>query len=529
MEHDQVVDQAAYERRWAILGVLCLSLFMVIIGNTVLNLALPTLVRELHATNTQLQWIVDAYSLVFAGFLFTGGALGDRFGRKGLLQIGLALFGAGSALSTLATSANHLIATRALMGLAGALVMPATLSILANVFPPQERGRAIGVWAGVAGAGAAIGPIASGVLLEHFYWGSIFFVNVPVVVTALVLGYLIVPTSRDPARTPLDPVGALISIGALGSLLFAIIEAPRRGWTEAGTVAAFILALVLIALFVYWELHTDHPMLNLHFFQHPGFTGGAIAITLVFFTMFGSFFLLTQYLQLVKGYTPLGAGVRTLPMAMTMMVAAPSAARLVERFGSRRVVTMGLAIVAFGMAVFSRAGVDTNYWYIAAALVVLAIGMANTMAPSTGAIMTSLPMAKAGVGSAVNDTTRELGGSLGVAVIGSLMASRYTAAIHHRAGSLPKAVLNVADHSLGAALGVARSLGGVRGAELASAARSAFVDATHVALLVGAAVAAFGAFLIFRILPADLGRLESIEVVEEEPGDILAPVAASAG
>jgi EmrB/QacA subfamily drug resistance transporter len=509
------VDEAAYERRWAILGVLCLSLFMVIVGNTVLNLALPTLVRDLHATNTQLQWIVDAYALVFAGLLLTGGALGDRYGRKGLLQIGLVLFGTGSALSTVATSPNQLIATRALMGLAAALVMPATLSILAYVFPPQERGRAIGVWAGVAGAGAAIGPIASGILLEHFWWGSIFFVNIPVVVTALVLGYLIVPTSRDPNNTPLDPVGAVISVGALGSLLYAIIEAPRRGWTEAGTLAAFILAVVLFALFIYWESQTEHPMLNLSFFQHPGFTGGAIAITLVFFTMFGSFFLLTQYLQLVKGYSPLGAGVRTLPMAMTMMVAAPTSARFVERYGSRRVVTAGLTIVAIGMAVMSRSGVDTSYWYIALALVILAIGMANTMAPSTGAIMTSLPMSKAGVGSAVNDTTRELGGSLGVAVLGSLMASRYSTALHHRAVAVPKAVLAAADDSLGAALGIARSLGGARGAQLAAAARSAFVDATHVTLLVGAGVAAVGAYLIFRILPSNLGRLERVEHLDE--------------
>ena len=365
------------------------------------------------------------------------------------------------------------------------------------------------------GAGAAIGPIASGILLEHFWWGSIFFVNIPVVVTALVLGFLIVPTSRDPKHTPLDPVGAVISIGALGSLLYSIIEAPRRGWTEAGTLAAFFLAIVLFALFIYWESQTEHPMLNLSFFQHPGFTGGAIAITLVFFTMFGSFFLLTQYLQLVKGYTPLGAGVRTLPMAMTMMVAAPTSARFVERYGSRRVVAAGLAIVAIGMAVFSRAGVNTSYWYIALALIILATGMANTMAPSTGAIMTSLPMSKAGVGSAVNDTTRELGGALGVAVLGSLMASRYTSALHHRAAALPQSILNVADKSLGAALGLARSIGGTRGTQLAAAARSAFVDATHVTLLVGAGVAAVGAYLIFRILPSNLGRLAPVEPLEE--------------
>src|SRR4051794_28658356 len=261
-----------YERRWWILGILCLSLVMVILGNTVLNVAIPTLIRELDATSTELQWMVDAYGLVFAGLLLTCGALGDRFGRKGALQTGLVIFGLASFASTFATEPAHLIATRAIMGLGAALVMPATLSLLTNVFPPHERARAIAIWAGLAGAGAAIGPIAGGWLLDHYYWGSIFFLNLPVVVIALVGGAILVPTSKDPAQPPLDVRGALLSIAGLASLLYAIIEAPNRGWTGATTLGCFVLAVVFLGSFALWEHHTDHPMLALRYFRDRRFT-----------------------------------------------------------------------------------------------------------------------------------------------------------------------------------------------------------------------------------------------------------------
>src|SRR5437763_11991456 len=374
-------------RRWWTLSVLCLSLLMVVVGNTALNVAIPTLVRDIHATDTQLQWIVDAYSLVFAGLLLTAGALGDRFGRKGALTIGLCIFGTGSFLAGVSDTPNQLIVCRAIMGIGGAFVMPATLSILTNVFPVHERARAIAIWAGVAGAGGAIGPITSGYLLAHFHWGSVFFINLPVVATALIAGKFLVPTSRDPRRVPLDPVGAVLTIVGLASLLYGIIEAPIRGWGDARTIAAFVFAVVVLAQFAIWELRNSHPMLDLRFFKRMSFTGGAAAITLVFFGMFGMFFLMTQYLQFVHGWTPLGAGVRLLPFAATMMIVAPSSARVAERIGTKQTVAAGLAIAAVGLVIASRLQVDSSHGLLVVAFAVLASGMALTMPASTASIL----------------------------------------------------------------------------------------------------------------------------------------------
>ncbi len=358
-------DERVYERRWWTLGILCLSLVMIIVGNTVLNVALPTLIREIDASSTDLQWMVDAYALVFAGLLLTGGALGDRFGRKGALTIGLVIFGAASLLAAISDSASQVIVTRGIMGVGAALVMPATLSILVTVFPPQERGRAIGVWAGLAGAGAAIGPIAGGWLLEHFWWGSVFLVNIPVIAIALVGGHFLVPTSRDPRKLPLDPVGAGLSIVGLGSVLYAIIEAPSHGWTGGPTLLAAGIGLAVLLLFAAWELRTPYPMLDLRFFKNPRFSSASAAIMLVFFALFGTFFLLTQYLQLVRGYSALQAGVHTLPAPLTIMVMAPMSSKVVDRFGARWVIAGGLTIVSVGLGLASTLGTDTPYLLLA--------------------------------------------------------------------------------------------------------------------------------------------------------------------
>src|SRR4051794_9719761 len=370
-------DPDIFARRWWTLTVLCLSLVMVIVGNTVLNVAIPTLQRELNASGTQLQWMVDSYALVFAGLLLTCGALGDRFGRKGALTAGLIIFGVASATASQADTANQLIVLRAVMGLGAALVMPATLSILTNVFPPQERGKAIGIWAGLAGAGAAIGPIAGGWLLEHFSWGSVFLVNMPIVIVALVAGRFLVPRSKDEAAERLDPVGALLSIAGLGLLLYAIIEAPLQGWTSPQTLGTFAGAVVVLGLFGAWELHSSHPMLNLRWFGNRALSSASAAIMLVFFTMFGSFFLLTQYFQLVLGYSAFEAGVRLLPMSFVMMAVAPNSARLVARFGARGTMSGGLVVIAVGVALLSRAGVDAPYWYLVISLGIMAAGMAG--------------------------------------------------------------------------------------------------------------------------------------------------------
>ncbi|MBA3630140.1 MAG: DHA2 family efflux MFS transporter permease subunit [Actinobacteria bacterium] len=517
MRTHALMDQdVIHRRRWWTLSVLCLSLVMIIVGNTVLNVALPTLVRELQATSTDLQWMVDAYALVFAGLLLTCGALGDRFGRKGALVVGLVIFGVASALSTLANSPAHLIFARAVMGAGAALVMPATLSILTNVFPPRERGRAIAIWAGLSGAGAAIGPVAGGWLLEHFWWGSVFLLNVPIVIVALLSGRWLVPTSRDPSEAPLDPVGATLSIIGLGVLLYGIIEAPTHGWSSGTTIGAFIAASAVLFAFALGELRTKHPMLDLRYFQDRRFSTASGAITLIFFAMFGTFFLLTQYLQTVQGHSPFEAGLLTLPMALTLMLIAPQSARVVERFGVKRVVAIGLAVVALGLIILSTIGVDSGYGVLALSLVILATGMSLSMPPATTAIMASLPLGKAGVGSAVNDTTRELGGALGVAVLGSILASQFTASLSGAVQSLPAPLAGAATGSLGGALQVAGRVGGAPGAELAAAAKVAFVDAMGVALLVGASIALLASIIVARLMPVDALGMEPVTLGDGE-------------
>src|SRR5215217_1583077 len=353
MHDEHLASEDVHRRRWWILALLCTSLMIVIIGNTSLNVALPTLARELDASTSDLQWMVDAYSLVFAGMLLTAGALGDRFGRKGALQLGLLLFGAGALVAAFADGAGQIIIGRAVMGFAGAFVMPSTLSILSNVFGNDERPKAIAIWAGVAGGGAALGPVASGFLLEHFFWGSVFLVNLPIIVGSLLVGRWLLPKSSNPTDAPLDPIGALLSIVGLSALVYAIIEGPDHGWRSAESAFWFGLAAVVIVGFLLWERSRRDPMLDRHFSVSSG------GITLIFFAMFGTFFLTTQYFQLVLGYTPLEAGVRLLPMSFVMMFLAPQTPKLVARFGANTVAGSGLLAVAAGLALFSLTGTDT--------------------------------------------------------------------------------------------------------------------------------------------------------------------------
>jgi EmrB/QacA subfamily drug resistance transporter len=500
-------DDHVYRRRWWTLAVLCMSLVVIGVDNTILNVALPTLVADLHASTSQLQWIVDGYTLVFAGLLLTAGSLGDRFGRRGALSIGLVIFGLGSVASAVAGSASQLIATRCLMGVGGALIMPATLSIVTNVFTvPAERARAIAIWAGFSAMGIAIGPLAGGYLLEHFYWGSVFLVNVPIVIAALIGGRLFVPTSKDPSAPKLDPLGAVLSIAGLTALLWTIIEAPAKGWTSSATVAGFAVAIVVLGAFIAWELHSDHPMLNVSFFSNPRFTAASLAVTLTFFALFGSLFLLTQYLQSVLGYSALAAGVRIIPFAVVMMALAPQSAKLADRFGTKLVVATGLLTVATGLGVITQVEPSAGYTPVFFAFVIMATGMALTMAPATESIMGSLPRDKAGVGSAVNDTTRQVGGALGVAIIGSVYSSVFAgsmvSALKSSGVSVPPDVAAKVTDSIGAALGTAKAVGGAPGQALADAARSAFVDGMHRGVIVGAAIALLGAVVALLFLPA---------------------------
>lgn len=502
-----------YQRRWWALLVLCLSLVVIGMDNTILNVALPTLARDLSATASELQWMVDSYVLVFAGLLLTMGALGDRFGRKLALNIGLLVFVAGSVASAFAATAEVLIFSRAAMGIGGALIMPSTLSIITNVFPARERGRAIGVWAGVAGFGIVLGPVIGGWLLEHFWWGSVFLVNVPVVAVAILAGWALVPESRDPKATPLDPVGAFLSIAALVTLVYGIIEAPENGWTDVLTLGAFAAAAVLSIVFIWWERRVEHPMLRMEFFRNPRFSAASAAITLVFFALFGSIFLLTQHLQFVLGYSPLEAGFRVLPVAV-LIVAAPLSARLVESVGTKLIVSVGLLTVAAGLTLLSTVEVASGYGLVAASIAVIGAGMGFTMAPATESIMGSLPLAKAGVGSAMNDTTRMVGGALGVAVLGSVLASSYGSAVAPALRGAPPQIAEAAGDSIGAATTIGARLGEM-GRPLLEAARAAYIEGMGDAVLVGAAVAAAGAVLVLLFLPARAARRQEAEAAGE--------------
>ncbi|MCB1002628.1 MAG: MFS transporter [Acidimicrobiales bacterium] len=494
-------------RRWWALAVLCLSLLLIVMDNTIVNVALPTIQRDLDATGSELQWIVDAYVLVFAGLLLTMGSLGDRFGRKPALSLGLVVMGGASAISAWSSDPSHLIFWRAVMGIGGALIMPATLSILTNVFTDhRERARAIAIWAGTSGMAVAIGPVTGGWLLDHFWWGSVFLVNVPVVVVALVAGHRIIPDSKDPHPPALDPFGAALSIVGLVTLVWAIIEAPQKGWTDRTTLGAFAVATVLLVGFVVHERRSDHPMLDVGFFRNPRFSAASGAITMTFFAMFGTLFLFTQYMQFVLGYSPLATGARFIPMALVTMVVAPSSARIVERVGTKAVVATGLTMTSVALALGTFLTAGGGYLPLLGVLVVMAVGMGLTMAPATESIMGSLPLTKAGVGSAVNDTTRQVGGALGVAVMGSLLASAYGAKMADFLAGLPTAVPDAAasaiEDSVGAAVNVAAGLPGPAADALTGAARTAYVEAMGTSLWLAAGVALLGAIVALVALPA---------------------------
>ncbi len=508
------VDRAG-RNRWLTLAVLCASLLVIVVDNTIVNVALPTLTRELGTSISQLQWVVDAYTLVFAGLLLTMGSLGDRFGRRGALTVGLVIFGGASFIASQSTTANQLVTWRAVMGVGAALIMPATLSILTNVFTDaKERAIAIGIWSGVAGLAVALGPVAGGFLLEHFSWGSIFFVNVPIVIAALIAGRLFVPNSRDPEAPRLDVPGSLLSIAGLGTLGWTLIEAPSAGWLSSQTLIGGFIAISLLAVFIRFESRTESPLLDLGVFRNARFSAASGAITLVSFALFGFIFMATQYLQLVMGYTALEAGVHTLPFAAAAMVTAPSSAKLAERFGTKLLVSGGLFSFALGLTIASSASVSSGYTRIWIAMVFMGSGMGLAQAPATESIMGSLPKEKAGVGSAVNDTTRELGGALGVAVIGSIMASLYSSRVDTATTGMPAPVRQTASESLGAALSVSQRLG-ADGVALAHSAQEAFVHAMTIASLITAAFAVVGALVAMKWLPARAAETGPVEAFDD--------------
>jgi EmrB/QacA subfamily drug resistance transporter len=491
-----------------ILTSLLLAAFVINLDTTIVNVALPTLVRDLHASTSQLQWVVDAFSLLFAGSVLAAGSLSDRFGRRGMLLAGLSVFGLASLAGGLTDSPGQLIAARAVMGVGAAMVFPSTLSLLTNAFTERrERALAIGLWGAITGVAIALGPIVGGWLLQLSSWRSIFFAMTPVAAVAGGLAARYVPTSRDDHAPRTDRAGFALSTAMIALLIYTIIEAPNHGWGSARTLGSFALTTVLAAAFVVWERRTKQPMLDLTLFSNPRFTAASASVAISFFALSGFIFLVTQYFQFLKGYGPLSTGVRLLPVASFVAISSILGTKLAVRIGTKLVVAAGLfAMAAFYLWV-TTAAVGTSYGTIAAQMVVLGTGMGLTSAPATEAIMGVVPKAKAGVGSAVNDATRLLGGTLGVAVIGSvyasLYASRLTSGLPAR---LPVTIAHTAHTSIGAALTVAGGLahGGhpALAATIHNAASSAFFHGFHAADYVSAGVAAAGALMALALLPA---------------------------
>jgi EmrB/QacA subfamily drug resistance transporter len=492
-----------------ILGALLLAAFVINLDTTLVNVALPALVRELHATTTQLQWVVDAYNLVFAALLLTFGSLSDRLGRKGMLLAGLVTFGAASLVGGFTTSPAELIAARSVMGLGAAMTFPATLSLISNIFTERaERARAIGLWGAVAGVAIALGPIVGGWLLEHFSWTAIFVAMGPVAAAGAVLVAVSVPTSKDRAAAPVDIAGLVLSAAAMALLVFTIIEAPDYGWGSVRSLSGFAVAAVLLAAFIGWERRAAHPMLDVRLFRNMRFSAASGSVTVAFFTLFGFIFLMTQYFQFVRGYGPLSTGVHLLPVALSVGVGSVVGTQLAVRAGTKLIVTLGLvAMAAFYGWVAAVTSAGISYWIISVQMVLYGLGMGLTSAPATESIMGAVSRRQAGVGSAVNDSTRLLGGTLGVAVIGSVYASLYgsrlTASLP---AGLPRGVAAVAHQSVGAAYAVAGQVSaaghGALGQAVKNAATNAFLHGLSIGCLVAGGVAAAGAVLAVLFLPA---------------------------
>jgi EmrB/QacA subfamily drug resistance transporter len=505
---DAVREAVCLHGRRLILASLLLAALVINLDTTIVNVALPSLVRELHATTSQLQWIVDAYNLVFAAFVLAAGSLSDRVGRKGMLLAGLAVFGLASVAGGLGSSPGDLIAARCFMGLGAAVIFPATLSLIANVFTRRgERALAIGLWGATAGAGVALGPITGGWLLEHYSWSSIFFALAPVAGVTAALVAVTVPTSRDPGARRADLPGLALSTAGIGLLVFTVIQAPAYGWGSVRTVAGFAAAAAVLAAFIVWERRVPAPMIDVGLFRNPRFTAASGSVTVAFFALSGFIFLVTQYFQFLKGYGPLSTGVRLLPVAICVGVSSVLGTRLALRLGTKMVVAAGLVSLAAGLAWASSVSVGTSYLWITAQMVLLGCGIGLTSAPATEAIMGVVPKEKAGVGSAVNDATRVLGATLGVAVIGSvyasLYASRLTSSLPAR---LPRLLASAAHDSVGAALGIAGRVDGAGQAGLAvgvrAAASGAFLHGYQAGCLTAAGVAAAGAAMAGLLLPA---------------------------
>lgn len=505
---------AGYEKRWYGLFFIGIALTVISLDNTILNVAIPAISRSLGATASDLQWIVDAYVLVFAALLLTMGSVGDRIGRKRSLLTGLALFGIGSVGAAVSSTTGMLIAARAFLGIGGAMIMPATLSILTATFPREERAQAIGIWAALFGLGVGLGPVLGGLLVQTFSWNAVFLINVPVVIIAIAGGAIYLGESKDENAPKPDIPGVILSIIGLFALVYGIIEAGLHGWTGANVLAAFGVALVFIGAFVWWEVRTPNAMLPMRFFRNPSFTGANLTLTLFAFGMFGSMFFMSQYFQTAQAIPAFEAGLRVVPMALTLTIMSTRAPKIAARIGQKRAVMLGAILAATGMFYMSQVfHVETPYWQILIGQLILAVGLGTAFSPATTMVMNSVPLAKAGVGSAMNDTTRQLGGALGVALLGTVATNAYLSGIEPLTAQLEGISVeaaNVVRESIQAAHVLAAN------AELPAALReaiinttsTAFVNGMNMAMLIGS-VAMLGAFLLaLVVLPAHAKRLE---------------------
>jgi EmrB/QacA subfamily drug resistance transporter len=504
--------EAPDRRRWWVLVAMVFGLFMPMLDNLVVNTALPTIQRELSSSVSGLQWIIDAYTLTFASFMLTGGALGDLFGRKKFFLAGLGVFVLGSLLCGLSSDINQLIAFRAVQGLGAAMLLPGTLSIITATFTGKERGAAIGIWAAMSGLAIAVGPLIGGWLVEHVSWESIFFVNVPIGLVGATLAWIVVRESRDPTKSRrLDPPGLVTGTAGLFFLVYGLIEGNERGWTDGLILVAFGLAVVLLVAFFVIESRREYPMLPLSFFRIPTFAASNVVAAAVFFALFGSTFFLSLYLQNVRGFSPIGAGVRLFPFTVMILLIAPVAGRLSDRFGSRWFMTFGTATLALGLLLMTRTQPDSSYVsVILPAMLVMGAGMASTMAPMTAAVMASVPVQRAGVASAATNTSRELGGVFGIALLGAVVTSSFKRSFLAKllAFGVPAATAHsIVDRAgtSGAASGATSGLPGGVPPQAIEAIRESFTHAMHVGLYVAAAFALLASVVSFVFVRSHVG------------------------
>jgi EmrB/QacA subfamily drug resistance transporter len=487
-----------------VLAVVLVAAYAINLDTTIVNVALPSLNRELGAGTSSLQWVVDAYNLAFAALVLAGGNIGDRYGRRETLAAGLGLFAVASVVAALCANVGQLIAVRFAMGAAAALIFPTTLSIITNTFPErQARAQAIGAWGAVTGLGVATGPVIGGALLDRFWWGSVFVALVPVALIALAGAWVAVPSSRQSDAAPIDRTGLGLSIVALGALVFTIIEAPVHGWLVPRTTGGFVLAAAGLIAFALWERRRPNPMLDVRLFANPRFSAASGSVTVAFFSLFGFIFLITQYFQQLRSYSPLSTGVRILPVAFSIAVSSVGGSRLVMRVGNKLVVAGGLVCLSAAFAWIAASGSLIGYPVIAAQMILLGTGLGLTSAAATESIMGVVRPEQAGAGSAVNDATREIGGTLGVAVLGSVYASLYA---HHLvgtlAGRLPAPLLRQAQSSFGAGRAIAARLPGAAQPALAHTVDNAFMAGLHAACLVASVVCLAGASAAAVLLPS---------------------------